>query len=198
MIAGGSNAAVSGMKQVACLRFAPTDVVGAMLIDPILRKDDRGHFARAWCIREFAEHGIDFVPVEANIGFNVRKGTLRGLHFQTEPALEAKLIHCTRGSIFDVVLDLRPESPSYRKWYGTVLSAANYRMLYIPERCAHGYQTLEDCTDVYYLTSQFYSPGTERGVRYDDPMFSIQWPLPAAAMSENDRKWPLMSAASRP
>jgi dTDP-4-dehydrorhamnose 3,5-epimerase len=186
------------MKQGACLRFTPTDVVGAMLIDPILRKDDRGHFARAWCIRELAEQGISFVPLQANIGFNVQKGTLRGLHFQAVPALEAKLIHCTRGSIFDVVLDLRPESPSYRKWYGAELSAANYRMLYIPERCAHGYQTLEDCTDVYYLTSHFYSPSTERGVRYDDPMFSIQWPVPVTAISENDRKWPLMSAASLP
>lgn len=186
------------MKHVACIRFTPTDVLGAMLIDPILREDDRGHFLRAWCIREFAEHGIDFVPVQANTAFNVRKGTVRGMHLQTEPALEAKLIHCTRGAIFDVALDLRPESPSYGKWYGTELSAENRRMLYIPERCAHGYQTLEDCSDVHYLTSQYHTPDSARGVRFDDPTFSIQWPLAATAISENDRNWPLVSGTSLP
>jgi dTDP-4-dehydrorhamnose 3,5-epimerase len=136
------------------------------------------------------------VPVQANSGLSVRKGTLRGMHFQAEPALEAKLIYCTRGTIFDVVLDLRPESPSYRKWHGAELSAANRRMLYIPERCAHGYQTLEDCTDVYYMASQYYTPSAARGVRFDDPAFGIQWPLAATAMSEQDRNWPLVSAAS--
>ncbi|MGA1999901.1 MAG: dTDP-4-dehydrorhamnose 3,5-epimerase family protein [Terriglobales bacterium] len=196
IIAGDRNAAVPGMKQGACMGFMPTGVVGALSIDPILREDDRGHFARAWCKREFAEQGIDFVPVQANTGLSVRKGTLRGMHFQVEPALEAKLISCTRGAIFDVVLDLRPESPSYRKWYGAELSAANRRMLYIPERCAHGYQTLEDCTDVYYMASQYYTPSAARGVRFDDPAFGIQWPLAATAMSEQDRNWPLVSGAS--
>jgi dTDP-4-dehydrorhamnose 3,5-epimerase len=169
-----------------------------MVVDPVLREDDRGHFARALCIREFAEQGIDFVPVQANTGLSKRKGTLRGMHFQVEPALEAKLISCTRGAIFDVVLDLRPESPSYRKWHGAELSAANRRMLYIPERCAHGYQTLEDGTDVYYMASQYYTPIAARGVRFDDPAFGIQWPLAATAMSEQDRNWPLVSATGRP
>jgi dTDP-4-dehydrorhamnose 3,5-epimerase len=198
IIVRDSNAAVSATKQGACMRLTPTDVLGATVIDPILREDDRGYFARAWCFREFAEHGIDFVPVQANIGFSVAKGTLRGMHFQTTPALEAKLVCCTRGTIFDVVLDLRPESQSYRKWYGVELSAANHRMLYIPERCAHGYQTLEGCTDVYYMTSQYYAPKSAHGVRFDDPAFNIQWPLAVTAISEQDRNWPLVSAASRP
>lgn len=176
----------------------PTDVLGAMLVEPILRKDNRGHFFRAWCLREFADHGLDFVPVQANTGFSVRKGTVRGMHFQIEPALEAKLISCTRGAIFDVVLDLRPESPTYRKWYGTELSADNRRMLYIPERCAHGYQTLEDSTNVYYMASQFFTPSAARGVRSDDPAFGIQWPLAVTTISEQDRSWPLMNERSRP
>jgi len=178
------------------LRFTPTGVAGALLIDPVLRQDDRGYFARAWCLREFAEQGIDFVPVQANSGLSVQKGTLRGMHFQVEPALEAKLVACSRGAIFDVVLDLRPESPTYLRWHGAELSVTNHRMLYIPERCAHGYQTLEDCSDVYYMTSQYYTPSAARGVRFDDPAFGIQWPLAATAMSEQDRSWPLMSVPS--
>jgi len=134
--------------------------------------------------------------LQANRAFNVRKGTLRGMHFQTEPALEAKLIRCTRGMVFDVVLDLRPESPSYLCWYGAELSADNGRMLYIPERCGHGYQTLEDCTDMYYLTSQYYAPDAAGGVRYDDPAFGIEWPLEPTAISELDRNWPLLSAST--
>jgi len=178
------------------LRFTPTSVVGAVLIDPILREDDRGHFSRAWCIREFAEHGIDFVPVQANTGFSFRKGTLRGLHFQAEPALEAKLVCCTQGSLFDVVVDLRPQSPSYGKWYGIELLAENYQMLFVPEGCAHGYQTMEDGTNLYYMTSQFFTPSAARGVRFDDPAVEIRWPLVPTAMSEQDRKWPLLSETS--
>ncbi|MGB2677989.1 MAG: dTDP-4-dehydrorhamnose 3,5-epimerase family protein [Candidatus Acidiferrum sp.] len=178
------------------LRFKPTSVVGAVLIDPILREDDRGHFSRTWCFREFAEHGIDFVPVQANTSSNLRKGTVRGVHLQVEPALEAKLIHCAQGAIFDVVLDLRPESPTYGEWFGTELSADNHRMLYIPERCGHGYQTLEDSTYVYYLTSQYFTPTAGRGVRFDDPAFGIEWPLEPTSISEQDRNWPLVSETS--
>ncbi len=178
------------------LRFTPTDIPGAVVIDPILRKDARGHFARSWCLREFAENGIEFIPVQANTGSNVRKGTLRGMHFQVAPALEAKLIFCTQGAIFDVVLDLRPESKTYRKWFGVELSAANLKMLYIPERCAHGYQTLEDGTDIYYLTSQYYTPNLAHGVRFDDPTFGIRWPLAPTGLSEQDRNWPLVSDGS--
>jgi len=177
------------------MHFTPTDVFGAMLIDPMRREDDRGYFSRAFCIREFAEQGIDFAPVQENLGFSVRRGTVRGMHFQAEPALEAKLVRCTRGAVFDVVVDLRSESPSYRKWYGIELSPENGRMLYVPQRCAHGYQTLEDCTDVYYLTSQFYAPTAASGVRFDDPTFSIEWPLAATVISEQDRNWPLTSHA---
>ena len=147
---------------------------------------------RAWCSREFAEHGLNFVPLQANMGLSVSKGTVRGMHFQDAPALEAKLVRCTRGSIFDVALDLRPGSATYGKWYGTELSAENGRMLYVPECCAHGYQTLEDGTEMYYMTSAFYTPSAVRGVRFDDPAFNIEWPLPVTALSEQDNKWPLL------
>ncbi len=174
------------------MRFAETKVVGAKVIDPAPHKDDRGRFMRAWCAQEFEENGIHFVPVQANMGFSVRKGTVRGMHFQEAPALEAKLVRCTRGAMFDVVLDLRPESPSYRKWYGLELTAENGRMLYVPEGCAHGYQTMEDATEMHYMASEVYTPSAARGVRFDDPAFGIQWPLLAVAVSEQDRNWPLV------
>jgi dTDP-4-dehydrorhamnose 3,5-epimerase len=173
------------------MRFTETDLVGARLIDPSPHEDDRGRFMRAWCARQFAEQGLDFVPVQANMGFSVRKGTVRGMHFQEAPAVEAKLVRCTKGAIFDVVLDLRPESPSYGKWYGAELSAVNGRMLYVPEQCAHGYQTLEDDTEIYYLTSGFYTPSAVRGRRFNDPAYNIQWPLEATVVSEQDLTWPL-------
>jgi dTDP-4-dehydrorhamnose 3,5-epimerase len=174
------------------MRFVETGIVGAKVIDPNPHQDERGRFLRAWCAREFAEHSIDFLPVQANLGFSIIRGTVRGMHFQEAPAIEAKLVRCTRGAIFDVVLDLRAESPSYGEWYGVVLSAENGRMLYVPENCAHGYQTLEECTEMYYMTSAFYTPSAVRGVRFDDPAFGIQWPLVATVISEQDRKWPLI------
>lgn len=175
------------------LRFTQTTIAGAVLVEPVLRQDDRGHFSRTWCNKEFAEQGINFVPVQANTGFSIRKGTLRGLHFQMAPALEAKLVRCTKGALFDVVVDLRQESPSYLKWYGVELRAENYQLLYVPEGCAHGYQTLEDGTDLYYMTSQYFAPDLARGVRFNDPAFGIQWPLVPTAISEQDRNWPLVS-----
>ena len=174
------------------MRFTETGLAGAMVIDPSPHEDDRGRFMRAWCAREFAEHGLDFVPVQANMGFSLQKGTVRGMHFQAAPALEAKLVRCTRGAIFDVTLDLRPASPSYRRWFGIELSAENGRMLYVPEQCAHGYQTLEERTEMYYMTSAYYTPSAVRGVRFDDPAFSIEWPLAATIVSEQDRNWPLV------
>jgi dTDP-4-dehydrorhamnose 3,5-epimerase len=174
------------------MHFKDTDVAGAKVIDPSPHQDDRGRFMRAWCTREFAEHGVNFLPVQANMGFSVRKGTVRGMHFQQAPALEAKLVRCTRGSMFDVALDVRPESPSYGKWYGAELSAENGRMLYVPEGCAHGYQTLEERTEMYYMTSEFYTPSAARGVRFDDPAFGIRWPLSVTVVSEQDRNWPLI------
>jgi len=173
------------------MRFTETEILGAMVIDPTPHKDDRGRFMRAWCVREFADHGLEFRPVQANLGFSRVKGTTRGMHFQVAPALEAKLVRCTRGSIFDVVLDLRPESRTYGDWYGTELSAENGRMLFVPEQCAHGYQTLEDETEMYYMASQFYTPASTRGVRFDDLAFGISWPLTATVVSEQDRNWPL-------
>lgn len=175
------------------LRFTSTSVLGAAVIEPVLRQDHRGFFARAWCKQEFEEFGIDFVPVQANFGFSKRKGTLRGLHHQVEPALEAKLASCTRGAIFDVVVDLRPESPTYRCWYGVELREDTHKMLYVPERCGHGYQTLEEETEIFYLTSQYYNATAARGVRFDDPAFGIKWPLTPVAMSEQDLNWPLLN-----
>lgn len=177
---------------MSSLRFSETDIVGAWLVEPNFHTDNRGRFFRAWCSQEFAEHGINFLPVQANIGFSHRKGTIRGMHFQVEPALEGKLIRCTQGAMFDVVLDLRPASATYGKWYGTELTAENGRMLYIPELCGHGYQTLQDNTEMHYMGSQFYTPSAARGVRFDDPTFGIRWPLSAAVVSEQDRNWPLV------
>ena len=173
------------------MRFTETDLRGAWVIDPNPHKDDRGRFMRAWCAREFAENGLDFVPVQANMGFSFRKGTVRGMHFQEEPALEAKLVRCTKGAIFDVVLDLRAQSPSYGEWYSAELSAENGRMLYVPEHCAHGCQTLEEYTEIFYMASEFYTSSAVRGVRFDDPVFNIRWPLIVTMVSEQDRNWPL-------
>lgn len=173
------------------MHFTETQIAGAKIIDPAPHADDRGRFMRAWCSKEFAENGISFTPVQANMGYSFRKGTIRGMHFQTSTAPEAKLVRCTRGSMFDVVLDLRPESPSYGRWYGVELSAGNGRMLFLPELCAHGYQTLEDDTEMHYMASAYYTPAAAKGVRFDDPAFMIEWPLTATAVSEQDRNWPL-------
>lgn len=147
---------------------------------------------RAWCSKEFKEHGIEFNPVQANVASSTRKGTIRGLHYQAEPALEAKLVRCTRGSIFDLVLDMRPESATYMRWYGATLSESNGRMLYVPEGCAHGCLSLEDDSAILYLTSAFYAPASVRGVRYDDPAVAIDWPAAVSHVSQQDRSWPLI------
>lgn len=175
------------------MHFLETDLAGAWVIEPSPHQDGRGRFMRAWCVREFEEHGIHFSPVQANLGFSAKKGTIRGMHFQEAPALEAKLVRCTRGAMFDVAIDLRPGSATYGKWHGVELTAENGRMLYVPEQCAHGYQTLEDNTEMHYMTSQFYAPEAARGVLFDDPAFEIQWPLAATVISEQDRNWPLVT-----
>jgi dTDP-4-dehydrorhamnose 3,5-epimerase len=179
------------------MQFMGTTVVSAMVIDPSPHSDTRGRFMRAWCVREFAEHGIEFEPVQANLGFSAARGTVRGMHFQVAPASEAKLVRCTRGAIFDVVLDLRPESASFGTWHGVELSSENGRMLYLPPGCAHGYQTLEVGTEMHYMTSAFYTPGAVRGLRFDDPAFGIDWPLAVTEMSEQDRNWPLSGHSLR-
>lgn len=175
--------------------FHECGILGAWLIKPAPREDSRGRFMRAWCQREFMDHEIDFTPVQANMTLSIRKGTIRGLHYQEAPALEAKLVRCTRGAIFDVVVDLRPASSTYRAWYGTTLSADNGRMLFVPEGCAHGCQATEDMSEIHYLTSAFYSPDNVRGLRYDDPAIRIAWPLDVSEISEQDRSWPFLSPA---
>lgn len=150
---------------------------------------------RAWCSEELAAHGIAFRPVQANMGLSHHSGTVRGLHYQVDPAPEAKLVRCTRGSMFDVVVDLRPGSPTFREWYGTILSADNGRMLFLPEGCAHGCQSLDDQTEYYYLTSAIYTPAAVRGARYDDPLIGIEWPLPPSRVSTQDLSWPLLEAS---
>jgi dTDP-4-dehydrorhamnose 3,5-epimerase len=174
------------------LCFTAVPIIGSFIIDPVLRKDERGHFSRAWCLKEFAEQGIDFIPVQANTGYSLHKGTLRGMHYQVAPAPEAKLVRCTKGSLYDVIVDLRPNSATRHKWFGIKLCADQYRLLYIPVGCAHGYQTLEDDTDLYYMTSQYFTPSAARGVRYNDPVLNIQWPLVPTVMSEQDRNWPMI------
>jgi dTDP-4-dehydrorhamnose 3,5-epimerase len=171
--------------------FAQNKISGSWVIDPTPHADERGRFMRAWCSREFAEHGIDFEPVQANMGFSVKKGTTRGIHFQVAPALEAKLVRCTRGKMFDVVVDLRPESKSFGQWFGVELTPENGRIHYVPRGCGHGYQTLVDDTEMYYMASEFYTPAAVCGVRFDDPAFAIEWPLPATVVSDQDRNWAL-------
>ena len=174
------------------MRFSKTTIAGVSVIDPEFHEDARGLFFRAWCLREFAEHGIDFIPVQANMGFNLLRGTLRGMHYQVAPALEAKLVRCTMGAMFDVALDLRPESSTYRKWVGAELTEKNGRMLFVPEGCAHGYLALEDRTEMHYMASQVFTPTAARGARFDDPAFDIQWPLVPSVISVQDTNWPLL------
>ena len=178
------------------MRFEETKINGSWVVEPTPHSDERGRFMRAWCLREFTEYGIDFVPVQANMGLSLKKGTTRGVHFQLAPALESKLVRCTRGSMFDVVVDLRPASTTYGQCHGVELTDQNGRMLYVPEGCGHAYQTLVDNTEMYYMASEFYTPSSARGVRFDDPAFAIQWPLQATVVSEQDRNWPLIDKRS--
>ncbi|WP_019140748.1 dTDP-4-dehydrorhamnose 3,5-epimerase family protein [Noviherbaspirillum massiliense] len=174
------------------MKFTECEVTGARVVDPAPHQDARGRFMRAWCSRELADAGIDFVPLQANMGYSVRAGTIRGLHYQSDAAPEAKLVRCTRGAVFDVVVDLRPSSPTYLSWFGIELSADNGRMLYVPEGCAHGCQSLLDDTEILYMTSAFYAPDAVRGARFDDPVIGIRWPMPPTLVSAQDRQWPLI------
>ncbi len=170
--------------------FTKTSVAGAYLIDVKRIGDDRGFFGRLWCEKEMADMGLVSRICQSNIGVSTRAGTLRGLHYQRAPHQEVKIIRCPRGAIYDVVVDLRPESPTFRHWFGTELNAENSRMLYVPEGCATGYQTLVDDTEICYHTSEFYHPESATGVRFDDPAFGIEWPLPVSVISDNDVGWP--------
>jgi len=169
--------------------FTETELKGAFLIEPERREDFRGFFARTWCEKEAAAHTINPRVVQCNVSFNHRKGTLRGMHYQKSPFEEAKLVRCTMGAIHDVIIDLRQDSPTFKRHVGAVLTADNRRMLYIPEGFAHGFQTLEDNTEVFYQMSQFYSPEHAAGVRWNDPTFGIQWPIPEPIMTERDRSY---------
>lgn len=176
------------------MKFTESSLPGCYVIDIEPHRDDRGFFARAWCRNEFEAVGLNGALCQANLSFNAAEGTLRGMHYQLEPHGEAKLVRCTRGAIFDVAVDLRSDSPTFGQWFGAELSEENRRMLYVPESFAHGFQTLCDDTEVYYLVSEFYTPGAERGARYDDPAFGIEWPREVTAISEKDSSWPDFSA----
>jgi len=173
--------------------FSETPLKGAYTIDIEPRTDDRGFFARTFCVREFEQHGLNAAAVQCNVSFNLAAGTLRGMHFQAPPVSEAKLVRCVRGRIHDVIVDLRAESPTYQRHFAVELSASSRRALFIPKSFAHGFQTLCDETEVEYQMSEFYTPGFGCGFRFDDPAFAIRWPLPVTIISEQDLRWPLFS-----
>jgi len=169
--------------------FEATKLAGAFIIDIEAREDSRGFFARAFCQHEFAEHGLKPIIAQANIAFNNRKGTLRGMHFQYPPAAETKLVRATRGAILDIIVDLRPESSTYLEHVAVELTADNHRALYVPERFAHGYQVLEDRTETSYQVGEFYAPGAESGLPYSDPDLGLDWPLEVTEISPKDAAW---------
>ncbi|MFX0196552.1 MAG: dTDP-4-dehydrorhamnose 3,5-epimerase [Candidatus Hodarchaeota archaeon] len=176
--------------------FIETKLKGAFIIETEKLEDKRGFFARTWCKREFQSHGLNPQLVQSNISFNKVQGTVRGLHYQTAPYAEAKLVRCTKGAIYDVIVDLRPSSSNYTKWVAVELTEGNYKMLYVPEGFAHGYQTLEENTEVFYHVSQFYHPDYERGLRWNDPALCIVWPIPVKVISEKDATFPLLDVNS--
>jgi dTDP-4-dehydrorhamnose 3,5-epimerase len=175
--------------------FVETKLKGAFIIDLQKNEDERGFFARSYCFREFEAHGLNPRVVQCNISYNAKKGTLRGMHYQVPPFEEAKLVRCTRGAIYDVIVDLRPDSETYCEWLGVYLAAhcslltAHYTMLYVPEGFAHGFITLEDDTEVFYQMSEFYAPDSSAGFRWNDPAFEIEWPMDPAMISERDRTY---------
>jgi dTDP-4-dehydrorhamnose 3,5-epimerase len=172
------------------MNFLETDIPGVLKIELLPNRDDRGWFARSWCQHEFEEHGLDPRIAQCNVSFNDRKGTLRGLHYQDQPFPEAKVVRCTSGAIYDVVVDLRPESSAFLKWLCVELTAGNRHALYVPGGCAHGFLTLADESEVLYLMSEFYHPELARGVRWNDPAFGVVWPAAVEVISERDRTYP--------
>lgn len=174
--------------------FLETSLQGAYVIEVEKLEDERGFFARSWCVGEFAAKGLDPHLVQCNVSFNKRKGTLRGLHYQIPPHAEVKLVRCTKGSLFDVIVDLRKDSPTFLKWVGVELTASNHRMLYIPKLFAHGFQTLEDNTEIFYQMSEFYEPAASKGLRWNDPRLGIRWPDIGGVMSQRDQTYPDLDA----
>jgi dTDP-4-dehydrorhamnose 3,5-epimerase len=174
------------------MRFTETKLKGAWIIDIEPHEDERGFFARLFDAKEFEARGMNPFNAQSNMAHNEKAGTMRGMHFQLPPATETKLIRCVRGAVYDVVVDFREDSPTYLEHVGVELTADNRRALYIPGMFAHSYQTLEDNSDVIYQVSEYYAPGVESGLRYDDPRLAIEWPLPVSVISEKDRNWPLL------
>jgi len=170
--------------------FLETPLRGAYVIELDKHEDERGYFARSWCAREFAARGLDPHLVQCNVSFNKLNGTLRGLHYQIPPHAEAKLVRCTKGSLFDVIVDLRKASPTFLQWFAIELTAANHRMLYIPKLFAHGFQTLEDGVEIFYQMSEFYEPAAARGLRWNDPRLGINWPDADRVISQKDEAYP--------
>lgn len=175
------------------MRFSSVPVEGAWRVEPERHADERGFFARTWCTREFASQGLVASFVQTSVSFNEIAGTLRGMHYQAEPHAEAKLVRCTAGAIYDVVVDLRPGSPTYLAWHGETLTGANRLALYIPKGCAHGFITLEDASEVLYDISEFFEPNHARGVRWSDPTIGISWPREPARISSRDAAYPLLA-----
>jgi len=172
------------------MRFIKTAVAGAYIIELEPHSDERGLFARTWCEREFADHGISMTIRQSSISVNRRRGTMRGMHYQVAPHAEQRVVRCTSGAIYDVIVDLRPDSKSYREWVSVEMSKDNRKMVYVPEGCAHGFVTLVDDVEVFYQMSASYSPDHARGVRWNDPAFSIEWPIEVAVVSERDNNHP--------
>ncbi len=172
------------------MKFIPTPLQGAYIIELEPKQDERGSFARAWCRQELEAHGLVGAVAQCNLSCTEKSGTVRGLHYQLPPHEEVKCVRCIAGAVFDVAVDLRKDSPSFRRWFGLELTAENGKMLYVPRGCAHGYQTLLDKTEVFYLVSHPYSPEAERGVRWNDPAFGITWPLPVSRISKRDESFP--------
>lgn len=167
--------------------FTETKLKDAFIIEVEKLEDERGFFGRSWCVNEMKEHGIDVNILQANISFNKAKGTLRGMHYQIAPFQEAKFVRCSRGSIFDVIIDLRIDSPTFKQWIGVELTHENYKMLYVPEDFAHGFLTLEDDCEISYLMSELYVPGAGAIIRWNDPLFNIEWPFEPIVISEKDK-----------
>ncbi len=176
------------------MRFLPTAIAGAYLVEPERHEDERGYFARVWSARELAQHGLEPRLAHCSVSFNRVSGTLRGLHYQVPPFAEAKLIRCTRGALYDVAVDLRPESPSFRKWIGLELAPDHGRAIYIPHGCAHGFLTLADATEITYHISAEYSPPHARGMRWNDPFVGVAWPRPVTVIAPRDRDYPDVTA----
>jgi dTDP-4-dehydrorhamnose 3,5-epimerase len=172
------------------MNFLETRLKGAFILEPERMKDERGFFARTWCKREFSEHGLNSDLVQCSVSFNRKRGTVRGMHHQVSPQEEAKLVRCTMGAIYDVIIDLRPGSPTFKAWFSVELTASNRMMIYIPEGFGHGFMTLADDTEVFYQMTEFYAPDCARGIRWNDPVFGIVWPEEVTIISERDKHYP--------